>query len=65
MPMFKSADADVAVKFILCLLMISIPLGFAWGSAYYEAQAYYRVTGKKVSTWDAIFLDLRVQEGVK
>jgi hypothetical protein len=27
-----------------------------------KADAYERVTGKKVSTWDAMWLDLRVQE---
>jgi len=31
----------------------------------FEADAYTRLTGKKVSYWDAVFLDLRVQEGVK
>lgn len=28
--------------------------------AHFEARAYERVTGKKVSTWDAIWLELRV-----
>ena len=27
-----------------------------------EARAFERVTGKRVSTWDAMFLDLRVME---
>ena len=27
-----------------------------------EARAFERVTGKHVSTWDAMWLDLRVQE---
>ena len=30
--------------------------------AKFERDAYERVTGKSVSTWDAIWLDLRVQE---
>lgn len=29
-------------------------------SSYFEAQAYNSVTGRQVSTWDAMFLDLRV-----
>lgn len=30
-----------------------------------EAQSFNRVTGKSVTTWDAMWLDLRVQEQVK
>ena len=35
------------------------------GLSYFEAAAYERVTGKRVSTWDAMFLTLRVQEAPK
>ncbi len=36
---------------------------FLWITAsYMEAQAFNRVTGKNVSTWDAMFIELRVQE---
>lgn len=28
-----------------------------------EAKAFHRVTGKRVSTWDAMWIELRVQEG--
>ena len=34
-------------------------------SSHMEARAYERVTGKRVSTWDAMFIELRVQEGAK
>lgn len=37
----------------------------AYVGAHFEAAAYERVTGKKVSAWDAMFLDLRVQEPTK
>lgn len=30
--------------------------------SYFEASAYNRVTGKSVSTWDAMFVPLRVQD---
>lgn len=30
-----------------------------------EAAAYNRVTGKNVSAWDAMWIDLRVQEGAR
>lgn len=29
-------------------------------SSYFEAQSYNRLTGKSVSTWDAMYLELRV-----
>lgn len=31
----------------------------------WEAKAYTRLTGKQVTTWDAMFLDLRVQEPIQ
>lgn len=37
-----------------------VVLLFWVGSSYLEAQAYKRVTGKEVSTFDAMFLNLRV-----
>jgi hypothetical protein len=43
----------------------AITLAVVVGSAHMEAKAFNKVTGKNVSTWDAIFLDLRVQEEVK
>lgn len=37
----------------------------AWVTAsHFEAQAFNRVTGNDVSTWDAMFIELRVQEPV-
>ena len=31
----------------------------------FEAEAYTRLTGKHVGYWDAVWLDLRIQEQVK
>ena len=31
----------------------------------FEADAYSRLTGKHVTYWDAVWLDLRIQEHVK
>lgn len=30
-------------------------------SSYFEAQSYNRLTGANVTTWDAMWIDLRVQ----
>ena len=35
------------------------------GQSYMEAQAYNHVTGKSVSTWDAMWIELRVQDQPK
>lgn len=31
----------------------------------FEADAYTKLTGKKVTYWDAVWCDLRVQESIK
>lgn len=52
-----------AAMLIACMLFVTLS---GWVSlSYFEAAAYRRVTGKQVTTWDAMFLDLRIQEPVK
>ena len=50
---------------LLMACMLSVLLGGWVLLSYFEAAAYRRVTGKHVTTWDAMFLDLRIQEPVK
>lgn len=40
-------------------------LGFWVLTSKLEADAYFRITGKSVSTWDAMFIELRVQDKAK
>lgn len=66
--MKESTKDTIATTFILGVLIslfLGIIVAISAGGAYFEAQAYKRVTGKDVSVWDAMFLDLRVQEEVK
>jgi len=51
---------------ILIMLVIFVAMGcfHVWRS-HEEAKAYKRITGKEVSTWDAIFVELRVDSSVK
>lgn len=42
---------------------ISLILGLWVFFSWCEASAFNRVTGKNISTWDAMFVTLRVQEG--
>jgi hypothetical protein len=46
------------------IFLVLMSLFVVWYS-HEEAKAYNRVTGANVSTWDAMFLELRVQEGAK
>ncbi len=47
--------------FILIIFVLSL----IYLQAAFEANAYKNVTGKEVSVWDAMFLDLRVQSEPK
>ena len=66
----EQARMDDTKSFLLwltayCAAVLAIVGGFVFFHAIMEAAAYRRVTGKDVTTWDAIWLDLRVQEPVK
>lgn len=63
--MSRYNDDPVWVIVAACVIVVGLSIGGWWLQSYFEAQAYYRVTGKRVSTWDAMFLDLRVQESAK
>jgi hypothetical protein len=63
----KNTDRKTILLFtliVIVILAVAVTVGVVL-PAYFEAQAYERVTGKRVSTWDAIWLDLRVQEAPK
>lgn len=46
------------------LSIIGTVMGVVWVSkSYMEARTFNRVTGAQVSTWDAMWIELRVQEG--
>lgn len=48
---------------IVCILVLCLLIWVV--SSSFEAASFNRVTGKNVSTWDAMFIDLRVQESPK
>lgn len=62
MKLLRAAAAHVAewANVYFFLGAVAIALSLWWGAAWLEARAYERVTGKTVSTWDALFLELRV-----
>ena len=51
---------------ILAYIAVIILAITAWvGGAAIEASTYSRLTGKEVTVFDAMFIDLRVADGVK
>ena len=47
----------------ICIILLAIT---AWiGMSAIEASTYTRLTGKEVTVIDAMFIDLRVADGVK
>ena len=49
----------MVVLFLGVVLLVSCPWVL---KSYFEARAFERMTGKPATTWDAMFLDLRVVE---
>jgi uncharacterized membrane protein len=53
-----------AVVLAVFLSIIGTVMGVVWVTkSYMEARTFNRVTGAQVSTWDAMWIELRVQEG--
>lgn len=53
--LYVVAIVAIVVIFIMCLVV----------PPYFEAATYRRLTGKNVTWWDAVWVELRVQEGAK
>jgi len=55
--------AEKSITFELCCLALLVLAGFSiWPvQSYFEARAYNRLTGSDVSTWDAMWIELRVE----
>lgn len=47
------------------VLLFALVIGSWVIQSHFEAAAFNRATGKNVSTWDAMWIELRVQEGIK
>lgn len=60
---YAEFDVVFVLMFIAILALASVVFWFI--PSYFEARAFNRTTGNNVSTWDAMWIELRVQEGVK
>lgn len=58
---FRERVPDWMAISALLAVVLALSLAAALFQPYMEARAYERVTGRPVSMWDAMFLDLRVQ----
>ena len=58
----KLRPAELLLLSICCSLLL-FALGGLWGSI--KAKAFFQVTGRKIGPWEALVLDLRIQEPVK
>lgn len=63
------SDRDEAPSTVWSLMAFGLVMvcvvAFMVVSSFFEARAFNAVTGKNVSTWDAMWIELRVQEGPK
>ncbi len=59
-----SRNIDGVVHLVGGTLILGFAIGCWVFSSWCEAAAFNRITGKDVTTWDAMFVTLRVQEGV-
>ena len=55
---------DMWMWIVVGLILLGL-LVFAILRPKFEAETYTRLTGKQVTYWDAVWLDLRIQEQVR
>lgn len=56
-------EGCAALLLIACI--IALVVGAVVASAHFESAAYNRLTGANTTWWDAVWLDLRVQDTPK
>ena len=62
----RSSMRHMAARIAAFLFVVALAATGLWvAHSYCAARSFERVTGHPVSTWDAMFLELRVQESPK
>lgn len=60
---------DASKLFVCCLGSFSIAMALCVASwitkSYFEAETYNRLTGAHTTAWDAMWVELRVQDSAK
>lgn len=59
----RRSDRDSVIGVALGIISVPLLLAFVWLlPSYFEAKTYRRLTGAEVTMWDAMWVELRVQE---
>ena len=53
---------EFMVTILSVIMMLFVSFGLIWFAADQEAKAYRKFCDRDVTTWDAIWLDLRIDE---
>jgi len=61
---YDRCDGSFVMKWCLGIIAVLVALCIAeWiGSSYFESQTYNRLTGAHTTTWDAMWVELRVMD---
>jgi hypothetical protein len=63
--MLKSEKIAVTTTLVLIVLITLLNFGWMWICASQEAATYNKITGTSVTTWDALWVELRVDSQPK
>ena len=58
-------EQDIIGGIVVAILLASVVVGTCLFYAYMEARTYRELTGKQATTWQALWVDLRVMDSVK
>lgn len=63
--MTKSDREMLIIMGLAIVAVIIFAIGMVWMKATFEAQSYNKYCDTPVTTWDAVWLDLRIDECVR
>lgn len=61
----KQRDDSRGSVLMLGAILVLLPVCFWLLPSYFEAKTYRKLTGADVTMWDAMWVELRVQEGTE
>lgn len=61
----KKGQSEIGFQILMLILMLILAMGVWIFRSYNEAKVYTELTGKKVTTGQAMFVELRVIEPAK
>jgi hypothetical protein len=65
MPARCDGNNEAVLGALMLVLLIGFLVGMWLVRSHYEASTYQKLTGADVTMWDAMWVELRVQEGTK